>query len=151
MDDFALLEIIICLFMCFCFFGVIRPMLKKHGEATNGIMNHDPARTKFVYKIKLSSQQIIDRLNIKGDPEELYCLDDLGCTFDFDHSIIRFSEYGGYLDFYYSILECGDYSVLRLKQVSPNSFTGSDILWKLNPFLADRLQAEIVPFSQYSF
>ncbi len=89
--------------------GIIIPMYKNHIKATNGIINHDSAMRKFVYKINLSNQKIVNLLNTKND------VDELSCTFDFEKSVIRFSEYGSHRDYYFQVQECGDFSILRLE------------------------------------
>lgn len=99
---------------------------------------------KFVYKINLSSQEIINLLNTKND------LNELSCAFDFEKSVIRFSDYGTHRDYYFKIQECRDFSILRLEQVALLGMQ-SPVPYKLNPFMVNKLNAEIVPFSQYSF
>ena len=97
-----------------------------------------------LYKINLSSQEIIDLLNAKND------IDELSCSFDFEKSVIRFLEYGSHRDYYFKIQECSNFSILRLEQVALLGMQ-SHIPYKLNPFIVSKLQAEIVPFSQYGF
>ena len=124
--------------------GIIIPIYKNHSNVTGGIVNHDSTMRKFVYKINLSYQQVVDLLNAKND------VDELSCTFDFDKSIIRFSEYGSHRDYYFQVQECNGFSILRLEQVALFGMQ-SHIPYKLNPFLVSKLQAEILPFSQYAF
>ena len=99
---------------------------------------------KFVYKINLSRQEIIDLLNAKN------VIDELSCSFDLEKSVIRFFEYGSHRDYYFKIQECSDFSILRLEQVALLGMQSS-VPYKLNPFIVSKLQAEIVPFSQYGF
>ena len=124
--------------------GIIIPIYKDHSKVTGGIINYDSTMRKFVYKINLSSQEIIDLLNTKND------FDKLSCAFDFEKSVIRISEYSSYRDYYFKIQECSDFSILRLEQVALLGMKSS-VPYKLNPFIVSKLQAEIVPFSQYSF
>ena len=124
--------------------GNVIPMYKNHSKVTGGIINYDNIMKKFVYKINLSSQEIINSLNTKND------VDELSCAFDFENSIIRFSEYGSYRDYYFQIIECNDFSILRLEQVALFGMQSS-VPYKLNPFIVSKLRAEIVPFSQYGF
>lgn len=124
--------------------GIIIPIYKNHSKVTNGIINYDSTMKIFVYKINLSNQQIVNLLNTKNE------VDELSCTFDFEKSVIRFSDYGSYRDYYFQVQECGDFSILRLVEVS--LIEGSSLVsYKLNPFMVGKLQAEIVPFSQYGF
>ena len=124
--------------------GIIIPIYKKHSSVTCGVINYDSSMKKFVYKVNLSYQQVIDLLNTKND------VDELSCTFDFEKAIIRFSEYGSHRDYYFQIQECSGFSILKLKQVELIGMS-SHVPYKLNPFIVSKLRAEIVPFSQYGF
>lgn len=124
--------------------GITIPIYKNHISVTGGIINYDSTMRKFVYKINLSYQQVVDLLNTKND------VDELSCTFDFDKAIIRFSEYGSHRDFYFQIQKCSDFFILKLEQVELIG-TKSHVPYKLNPFFVSKLQAEIIPFSQYGF
>ena len=97
-----------------------------------------------LYKIYLSNQEIVNLLNAKND------FDELSCAFDFEKSIIRFSEYGSHRDYCFRVQECGDFSILRLEQVALVGMQ-SYVPYKLNTFIVSKLQAEIVSFSQYGF
>ena len=124
--------------------GIIIPIYKKHGSVTGGIINYDTTMRKFVYKINLSYQQAVDLLSLEND------VDELSCTFDFEKAIIRFLEYGSQRDYYFQIQECSGFSILKLEQVELIGMS-SHIPYKLNLFIVSKLQAEIVPFSQYGF
>lgn len=99
---------------------------------------------KFVYKVSMSGKDIIDLLKVRNDT------DDLSCTFDFSRNVIKFSEYGSSREYYFQIYECEGFSVLRLEQVELIGMQ-SRVPYKLNPFIVSKLQAEIVPFSEYGF
>jgi hypothetical protein len=92
----------------------------------------------------MSSEQIINELKNTSD------IDELSCEFDHERSVIKFSEYGSSREYYFKIHECNGFSVLRLEQVALLGMQSS-IPYKLNPFLISKLQAEIIPFSQYDF
>ena len=124
--------------------GIIISIYKDHSKVTGGIINYDSTMRKFVYKINLSNQEIVNLLNTKND------VDELSCAFDFEKSVIRFSEYGSHRDYYFQVQECSDFSILRLEQVALIGMQ-SHVPYKLNPFIVSKLQAEIVPFSQYGF
>ena len=124
--------------------GNIIPIYKEHSKITGGIVNYDSTMRKFVFKINLSNQEVINLLNIKND------IDELSCTFDFEKSVIRFSEYGSHRDYYFRVEEYDNFSVLKLEQVALIGMQSS-IPYKLNPFMVSKLQAEIVPFSDYGF
>lgn len=124
--------------------GIIIPIYKSHNKATGGIINYDSTMRKFVYKVKLSRECIINLLEIKNDA------DVLSCTFDFERSVINFSEYGSNREYYFQVQECSGFSILRLEQVASIGMQ-SHVPYKLNPFIVSKLQAEIIPFSQYGF
>lgn len=124
--------------------GIIIPIYKKYRNVTDGVINYDSSMRKFVYKVNLSYQQVVDLLNTKND------VDELSCTFDFDKAIVRFSEYGSHRNYYFQFQECSGFSILKLEQVELIGMS-SYVPYKLNPFLVSKLQAEIVPFSRYVF
>ena len=124
--------------------GISIPIYKKHRSVTGGIINYDSGMRKFVYKVNLSHRQVVNLLNMKN------VADELSCTFDFEKAIIRFSEYGSHRDYYFQIQECSGFSILKLEQVELIGMS-SHVPYKLNPFIVSKLQAEIVPFSQYGF
>ncbi len=118
------------------------PIYKSHHKVTGSIINYDSTMRKFVYKVNLSGEEIINLLNTKND------VDELSCAFDFEKSVIRFSEYGSHRDYYFRVQECGEFSILRLDEVALIGMK-SPVPYKLNPFIVSKLQAEIIPFSQY--
>lgn len=81
----------LCWFL-FIIFGMIF-MLKKHHipkyknywSATNGVVIHNPTLTKFVYKVYMSKEEIINLLKIMNVKDEL------SCAFDFERNIMIFS------------------------------------------------------------
>ena len=99
---------------------------------------------KYVYKVYMAKEEIINTLRNNNG------IDEISCNLDFERSIINFSEYGSNRDYYFQIQECDGFSILRLKQVSLLCMS-SRIPYKLNPFIVRKLQAEIIPFSQYEF
>ena len=124
--------------------GTVIPMHKKHKEVSNGIINYDSVMRKFVYKIYLSRQEVITLLKSKNE------IDELTCSFNNDETIIKISEYGSNREYYIEVCEHKNYSILKLEQVSLIGMR-SYIPFKLNPFIVNKLQAELVPFSQYGF
>lgn len=124
--------------------GIAVPVYKNHYKATGNIINHNSNMKKFVYKVNLSSKDIISILETKSD------IDELSCTFDFKKSVITFEEYGSHREYYFQIQEFDGFAVLKLEQVASVAMQ-SHIPYKLNPFIISKLQAEIIPFSQYSF
>jgi hypothetical protein len=99
---------------------------------------------KFVYKVPLSRDEIIRILKTAN------AIDTLSCSLDFEKSLIVFSEYGSRREYYFHIEEHSGFSILKLEQTSLIVMS-NHIPYKLNPFMVSKLQAEIVPFSQYGF
>jgi len=119
--------------------GHNHPITKAHIDATGDVVNYDQFMRKFVYRVNVSHQRAVELLNTVN------AADELSCTFDFENSIIRFSEYGSHRDYYFQILEHNGYSVLRLEQVERIGMKGTVPL-KLNPFIVAKLQAEVIPY-----
>lgn len=147
MIERGFMEIIIWVILLFVIvipliLGYTLPIYKNHYKTTAGVINYDSAMRKFVYKVYFSKEEIIISLKRKND------IDELSCTFDFERSVIRFSEYGSSREYYFEIQECDGFSILRLNQVSLIGMKSS-VPFKLNPFLVSKINAEIIPFSLY--
>lgn len=142
--EFLVLMILFFMIVIPLVLGMTIPTLRAHNSATGGVVNHDPVMRKFIYKIVLPREEIIALLSVTR------AADELSCTFDFEKSIIRFSEYGSYRDYYFQIQECSGFSVLKLEQVAPFGMK-SQVPYRLNPFMVSKLQAEMMSFSQNSF
>ena len=123
---------------------IIIPIYKKHNKTKGNIVNYDSMMRKYVYKVYMSREQVINKL------KSTTTIDELSCDFDFERSVINFSEYGSHKEYYFQIQECDGFSILKLEQVALIGMR-SYIPYKLNPFLVSKLQAEIIPFSQYEF
>lgn len=124
--------------------GMVAPMLKKHYKTTDAVMNYDIYMRKFVYKVPLKRDEIIEALRYTDD------IDELSCSFDFERSAVVISEYGSSREYYFYIDEYDGYSILKLEQVALIGMS-SHIQYKLNPFMVSKLHARLVPFSQYAF
>lgn len=122
--------------------GINYPVYKNHRKVTGDITNYDFAMRKFVYKVNLTSEEIIRLLETKS------MLDELSCKFNDDHSIIILLEYGTSRKYYFCIQECNGFSIVRLEQAA---WIGgqSRISYKLNPFMVRKLQAQLIPFYLY--
>lgn len=138
----------LCWFL-FIIFGMIFmlkkhhiPMYKNYWNATNGIVNHNPTLTKFVYKVYMSKEEIISSLKI------INVKDELSCAFDFERNIIIFSGLEIFKkEFFYEIQECDGFSILKLRQAT--LYGSPNFVFKINPFMVSKINAEIIPFSQY--
>lgn len=142
--EFIIFIAIIVLLSVSLVLGTYIPLCKENKEACGNIVNYDSTMCKFVYKIFAAKADIINQLQHETDA------DDLSCSFDFEKSIITLKDYNSSGDYFFQIQECNGFSILRLKQVSLISIKGY-IPYKLNPFLVKKLNAEIIPFSQYGF
>ena len=140
------------IFLMIVILGVLIPMYVKHAKATGGVVNYntrfDGTMTKFVYKVYMSREEIINSLKIMNVKDEL------SCTFDFEKNIIIFTDLSYLnptikLECFYEIQECDGFSILKLSLVSPLFHERTNIPFKLNPFMVSKINAEIVPFSQY--
>ncbi len=142
--DFLIMGILFFVILFPLVLCIVIPIYKNHDKATGGIINHDAMMQKFVYKVNLKRDEIIDLLKIKNG------LDELSCTIDLERGTVNFTEYGSNREYYYHIHECNGFSVLQLEQVVPIGMR-SHIPLKLNPFMVRKLNAEIIPFSKYGF
>lgn len=125
--------------------AVIIPVCQNHIKTTGNVINYDSMMRKYVYKIYMSREQFINTL------KSTTAIDELTCDFDLERSVIKFSAYGSTSrEYHFQIQECDGFSILRLEQVALLGMS-SNIPLKLNPFLVSKLQAEIIPFSQYGF
>ena len=150
---------IYALFILSIFLVVCLPIYKKHEKVTGGIVNYDPTMRKFVYKVNMSGEEIIRSLKI------INVQDDLSCTFNLEKNTIIFSDLRYKYEYYYEIQEYDGFSILKLSRASfsldelkPSwakyrnyyyAHPKGDIHYRLNPFMVSKINAEIIPFSQY--
>lgn len=102
-------------------------------------MNYDDTMRKFVYKVPFSGEEIINLLKTRNVNDEL------SYTFDFDKSIIEFSEYDTVRKYYFHIEDCNGFSILRLEQVELIGMQ-SHIPYKLNPFMVKKYRRKLYRF-----
>jgi hypothetical protein len=121
-------------------------VLKKHSQSTGDIVNYDAFMNKYVYKVPMTKSEIISTLNVRN------AADELSCTLDLERAVMVFSDYNDSLKYFFYIQEQDGYSILKLHQAPASAlYTQSYIPYKLNPFMVNKLRAEIVPFAQYAF
>ena len=120
------------------------PIYKEHFAVTNKAKNYDSFMQTFIYKVPLSAEDIIKSLSIANDADELTC------TFDLKHSIVKIEEYGSNIKYYIQIEKHEGFSILKLQQIH-TIVSQSHIPLKLHPYRVNKLQAEIVPFSECEF
>ena len=71
--EFLLFAILFFVILVPLVLGIIIPIYKSHNKVTGGIINYDSTMRKFVYKVNLSSEGIINLLKTKNDVDELSC------------------------------------------------------------------------------
>lgn len=120
------------------------PIYKEHSQTTKNAINYSVDMRKFVYKVSMSKQEILDTLSRNS------VIDELSCALDLERSTIKFSEYDSSRKYSFEIQEYEGFSILRLSQNSLIEMQ-SHIPYKLNPFLIKKLNAQIVPFAAYRF
>ena len=126
----------------------ILAMYEKHKRDMDNVINCDRKMSEFVYKVYMSKEEIINSLKIMNIKDEL------SCTFDFDKDTVlitdisRLGSSGPRKEYYYEIQEYSGFSILKLSVVSLFGDQKA-IGLKLNPFLVSKINAEVVPFSQY--
>lgn len=123
--------------------SIVVPIFKNHHITTGDVINYDSIMRKFVYKVYMSEEKIISTLKEKST------MDELSCDFDFDRSVIKISEYGSSREYSFEIIVFDGYSLLKLNQTSLIGMQ-SHIPYKLNPFIVKKLNAELVPYTQYA-
>ncbi|MBQ8399273.1 MAG: hypothetical protein IJX08_04810 [Clostridia bacterium] len=122
--------------------GIVIPIFKNHSNVSDGIVNYDAMMRKFVYKVPFSKQEILRILQEHRD------VDELSCEFQMERSVVKISEYYSNREYFFTVQECDGYSILRLDQVSSMSMQGH-VPYKLNPFMVEKLNAQLLPFDQY--
>ena len=130
---------------CLVILGIVVPNIRRHREATNGVINYNADMTKYVYKVYASKEEIIRLLQTDNIADEV--------TFrvNMNNGIMTaYEQEGVYQEYYYTILEYTAYSVLRLQKVKYID-RQSYIQLKLNPSIIRKLPAEPIPLSQYVF
>lgn len=97
---------------------------------------------EFVFKVHLMTLEIMQKLGIRNAGDEL------DCVLDSEEMTIVLSHYGGKRKFAVEIREYDEFSILKLRG---SKFTmGANYLeYKINPFIVKKLDAELVPYSQY--
>ena len=112
---------------------------QKQMKATGGIINHDDLMCKFVFKVDLTREEIINILLTKDINDTLFC------SFDYDMSKMTFSDLWNDERYYLITKKCDGYTLLRLELLA-SSYRRSDIKYKLTPFIIDKLKAQAIPY-----
>ncbi|MBQ9848295.1 MAG: hypothetical protein IJO64_04480 [Clostridia bacterium] len=131
--------VIIFAFAVFIVLGNVIPMYKEHKKIVETFVNYDPMMRRYVYKVNLTSDEILKRLSVNNDA------DDLSCKLDSERSEIILLN----TVFRFHIHEYKEFSVVTLERVSLSARDNIPI--KLNPFMINKLEAIIIPYSESYF
>ena len=124
--------------------GLTVPPIVRHYKTTT-VCNHDPAKMRFVYKLAVSSEELINTLHTTDD------LSILTFKVDTANGIMRIAENGAFfIAYYYDMEETNGGIILRLEQRSYFTIR-QQISYKLNPFFVNTFSAELLPFEEYGF
>lgn len=140
--EFIIMSVLILGVMLTVLFGILLPTEREKRRITGDTVNHDGICSRFVYKVALTQEQILRTLRIRRE------IDDLACTVDVPQSTIIFSSYGDSKEYFFVIQEHETYSIIKLKAVYAFGMS-SRVPSLLNPFMVKKLNAELVPYSQY--
>lgn len=112
-------------------------------KATGSVINYDSMMSKFVYKVFLSKDELLQRLVNSEDTDELTC------EIDMASSVMTFGAYGTRPKAYFFDIQVLDgFCILRLTATESLGMS-SQIPLKLNPHMVKKLNAEMLPFSSY--
>ena len=120
------------------------PAGRKHMETVREVRNHDWSMSHFVFRVRLSEEEIYRRLSEQSDADALFC--------DWDRTTGRVEissfrgGYGGSRGYWLTLQPEGDTLLLRLDQISHLS-QSSYIPIRINPFFIEKLGAEPVAYS----
>ncbi len=117
------------------------PLRRKHAESVREIRNCDGTLQHFVFRVRLSEEELFRRLAQLSDADEL------SCEADRENGRVTLSEYGASAAYRFTLQAEEDALLLRLDQCRPLAQVGN-IPWKINLFFQNKLNAELVPFSE---
>ena len=123
--------------------GTFVMALKEHMKTTKGVINHNDRLTKFVYKIPMKKEEIIEALRSAKDTSELRCEVDPAV------SQLVFDGVNGRRNYAYAIREEKSFCYFYIKELYI-PFQGH-VEYKINSFMIANLGAELVPFNEDDF
>lgn len=119
---------------------MIYPIYKKHYETTANVTNFNGDMSKFVYRIELTREQILERLKIPNIND--------GMHYELKDDEITFSNYGDADSTWQIIIEeYQGFSILRINKLGFILSSQSYIPMIMNPFWANKCDAKPIPFS----
>ncbi|MBQ8215581.1 MAG: hypothetical protein IJZ33_04915 [Clostridia bacterium] len=125
--------------------GTLVMALKEHMKTTKGVINHNDRLTKFVYKIPMKKEEIIEALRSAKDTSELRCeVDPAVSQLVFDGVNGRRRR-----NYAYAIREEKGFCYFYIKELY-TPFQGH-VEYKINSFMIANLQAELIPYSEDTF
>lgn len=144
--DYLFFVIFFFLFLIPLVLLFVIPTFRNHKRATAGIINYDSYMRKFVYRVNITKEEIIRSLTQEN------AADELSCTVDIEKSEAIFLEYTSKTEikYHFQIIEYSGFCIVRLEQSSLFTME-SYIPYRMNPHMTNKLNAEIIPFSEYGF
>ena len=120
--------------------AILIPLRRKHTQTVREALNCDGSMQHFVFRVRISEDEVFQRLSVRNIKDELVCEPDPA------HRRLRFfSDYGSSLDYTILFLPEADALVVRLDQIQAIAMRSS-IPFKINPYMIEKLDAEIIPF-----
>lgn len=144
MEDFEFIFTFLLILGVFVFvgFGILLPIHKKNRQISGDICNHDALRRKYIFKAPMTKSQVLKTLGTHCE------IDILSCSINTREAIMHFEWYHDCQDYFFAIQETDDESLILLKAV--HNFGGrSQVPSLLNPFMVEKLNASLLPYSQY--
>ena len=118
--------------------------LVKKTKQANKTENYNRMMNRYIYKVPMQAEELLDTLGRKNVYESLYC------TIDQENHVITLSNPTNpreYKKYCYSIHEAVDFSILRIEEIY--SFRRKGYLHlKVNPFILQKLNAEKMVYYQ---
>ena len=143
----AVLIFILCYFYIFipAAVGVILTIVKKTKQA-NKTENYNRMMNRFIYKVPMTSEELLSALRLNNVREKVYC------TIDTEKAEMTFSnpvDPREYRKYRYCIQEEGEYSILRIEEICIPMGTRGYLHMKINPFVLKKLNAEKMVYYQH--
>ena len=128
--------------LAFIGFGVLLPIHLKNYKVSASICNHDMQGYKFVYKAPLTKEQVLQTLSTHCDT------DILSCSINKTEQIMHFEGYHDSKDFFFLLKDMEDGTMILLRVVYKFGMR-SQVPNQLNPFMVEKLNATLLPYSEY--
>ena len=144
MQDYSFIVVFILIvgIFPFVFFGISWPIYKENRRVSGNTQNHDWQYTRYVFRAPMPKEQVLQALAVRSE------IDDLVCKVNTAESILTFSWYHDSREFYFVMEDTPEGCLIFLKAI-PNLLCGNQIPQLLNPHMVRKLNAVLLPYSQY--